>query len=335
MVLKISRKLIPICLVSKGITKQVYLLLRLWSESITLGLQADSQFLKRFETLAQLHANSLLRYYERLMPSLLNRRRMLRYRPDQVLYIDLVCDELGRLGTTLLLLQALKANPETLRAMHGCLVSFINTHNGCLLPVYDGQAIDLSIAMIAIMAVGDKVSTKLLVSECIDRFDIALQRNSIMPVDTDDLDDAMALFAGNEIQRSRFFKTTTLVPLLGTMAALLGDQESLDQLTAKIVPSLEGVTKERWFPQKALETLTSSDTYVNAVGISRALTDFRQTPSEEIEACLKLPSHAASPKDFAWHNTPWEVLMAISARLHRHPLPTWYLAKLARVQQAS
>ncbi|ADR62109.1 hypothetical protein HWD96_02480 [Pseudomonas putida] len=323
------------CNQKPGVLAGEYLLLRLWSESITLGLQADSQFLKRFETLAQLHANSLLRYYERLMPSLLNRRRMLRYRPDQVLYIDLVCDELGRLGTTLLLLQALKANPETLRAMHGCLVSFINTHNGCLLPVYDGQAIDLSIAMIAILAVGDKVSTKLLVNECIDRFDIALQRNSIMPVDTDDLDDAMALFAGNEIQRSRFFKTTTLVPLLGTMAALLGDHESLDQLTAKIVPKLEGVTKERWFPQKALETLTSSDAYVNAVGISRALTGFRQTPDEEIEASLKVPSHAASPEDFAWHNTPWEVLMAISARLHRHPLPTWYLAKLARVQQAS
>jgi hypothetical protein len=44
---------------------------------------------------------------------------------------------------------------------------------------------------------------------------------------------------------------------------------------------------------------------------------------------VKVPSQAASPEDFDWHNTPWEVLMAISARLHRHPMPTWYLAKLA------
>ncbi|MND49200.1 hypothetical protein D3C80_401390 [compost metagenome] len=268
------------------------------------------------------------------MPSLLNRRRMLRYRPDQVLYIDLVCDELGRLGTTLLLLQALKANPTTLRAMHGCLVSFINTHNGCLLPVYDGQTIDLSIAMAAIMAVGDTASTKLLVGECIDRFDTALHRDRIMPVDTDDLEDAMALFSGNETQRSRFFKTTTLVPLLGTMAALLGDQKALDQLTAEIVPRLEGVTKERWFPLTALQTLTGSDAYVNAIGVSRALTGFRHTPTDEVDASVKVPSHAASPEDFAWHNTAWEVLIAISARLHRHPLPTWYLAKIASAQQA-
>ena len=314
-----------------GVLAGEYLLLRLWSESITLGLNTDTQFLNRFETLAQLHANALLRYYERVMPSLLNRRRILRFRPDQVLYIDLICDELGRLGTTLLLLQALKADTAILSAMHGCLVSFINAHNGCLLPVYDGQAIDLSIAMTAIMAVGDTASTQLLVRECIDRFAIALQRNRIMPVDTDDLEDAMALFSGKETQRGRFFKTTTLVPLLGTMAALLGDQEALDKLTAEIVQNLEGVTKERWFPHKALQTLTGSDACVNAIGISRALAGFRKTPAHEVEASVTVPSHAASPADFAWHNTPWEVLIAISARLHRHPLPTWYVAKLAGV----
>lgn len=317
-----------------GVLAGEYLLLRLWSESITLGLQTDSQFLNRFETLAQLHADSLLRYYERVMPSLLNRRRVLRYRPDQVLYIDLVCDELGRLGTALLLLKALEADTETLLAMHGRLVSFFNAHNGCLLPVYDGQAIDLSIAMTAIMAVGDTASTQLLVRECIDRFAIALHSNRIMPVDTDDLEDALALFSGKETQRGKFFKTTTLVPLLGTMAALLGDQEALDQLNEEIVPNLKGVTNERWFPQTALQTLTGSDVYMNAIGISRALAGFQQTPANEVEASVKVPTHAASPADFAWHDTPWEVLIAISARLHRHPLPTWYVAKLAPVHPA-
>ncbi|ELS41771.1 hypothetical protein [Pseudomonas syringae] len=318
-----------------GVLAGEYLLLRLWGESITLGLQTDAHFLKRFETLAKLHADALQRYYERVMPSLLNRRNVLRYRPDHVLYMDLVCDELGRLGTALLLLLAMKADQAAVVALHGKLVSFINAHNGCLLPVYDGQAIDLSLAMAAIMAAGDVTSTQLIVRECIDRFETGLEQNRIMPVDTDDLEDAMALHYGKETQREEFFKTSTLVPLLGTMAALLRDQEGLDQLSTMIVPKLERVTKERWFPQKALQTLTSSGAYVNAIGVSRSVTDFRQTPAEEVEASLKVPSHAAVPEDFAWHNTPWEVLIAISARLHRHPLPTWYLAKLAGVQNAA
>lgn len=227
------------------------------------------------------------------------------------------------------MLKALGAEPATVVAMHSNLVSFINAHNGCLLPVYDGQAIDISLAMAAIMATGDITSTRLIVRECVDRFDTALEQNRIMPVDTDDLEDALALHYGKEIQRERFFQTTTLVPLLGTMAALLGDQEALDQLSTEIVPKLERVTMERWFPQQALQTLTSSGAYVNAVGVSRSLTGFRRTPTEEGEASLKAPSHAATPEDFHWHNSPWEVLMALSARLH-----TWYLAKLAGVKQA-
>lgn len=86
--------------------------------------------------------------------------------------------------------------------------------------------------------------------------------------------------------------------------------------------------------QQALQTLTSSGAYVNAVGVSRSLTGFRQTPAEEVEASLKAPIHSAAPQDFHWYNTPWEVLMALSARLHRHPLPTWYLTKLAGLKEA-
>ncbi|MCU1733858.1 MULTISPECIES: hypothetical protein [unclassified Pseudomonas] len=318
-----------------GVLAGEYLLLRLWGESITQGLQDDAQFLKRFETLAQLHSDALGRYYDRVMPSLLNRRNVLRYRPDQVLYIDLICDELGRLGTALLLLLVTKSDQAKVSAMHRNLVSFINVHNGCLSPVYDGQTIDISLAMAAIMAMGDITSTQLMVRECIDRFEAALEQNRIMPVDTDDLEDAMALHYGKETRREGFFQTTTFVPMLGTMAALLGDQEALDQLSDGIVPKLERVTLERWFPQQALQTLTNSGAYVNAVGVSRSVPSFRQTPAEEVKASLKILSHAAAPEDFVWHNTSWEVLMALSARLHRHPLPTWYLAKLAGVQQTA
>jgi hypothetical protein len=248
--------------------------------------------------------------------------------------MELICDELGRLGTMLLLFLALKVDRTRVVAIHSCLVSLINEHNGCFLPVYDGQAIDLSLAMGAILATGDTTSVRFMLQECIDRFDTALRQKRIMPVDTDDLEDAMALYYGKDTDRARFFQTTTLVPMLGTMAAVLGDQECLNQLSEEVVPRLKGVTKERWFPQKALETLICSDTYVNSVGISRSLSGFQQSPAEEMEVSLKVPKQAASPEDFAWHGTPWEVLIAISARLHRHPVPTWYLAKLAGVQKS-
>ena len=90
---------------------------------------------------------------------------MLRYRPDNVLYIDLVCDELGRLGTALLLLRAVGAEQSNRVALHNQLITFLNLHKGCLLPVYDGQAIDLSIALTALLAEGDITNAKAIVSE--------------------------------------------------------------------------------------------------------------------------------------------------------------------------
>lgn len=313
-----------------GILAGEYLMLRLWSEAIGQGVHHNAQFLKRFRTLAELHSNALHRYYERVMPSLLIRRSVLGYRPDHVLYVDLICDEVGRLGTALLLLQALEADQTIRGDIHTMLISLINTHNGCLLPVYDGQAIDLSIAMAALLAEGDIASTQGMVRECTDRFEVALRQNYAMPVDTDDIEDALTLHNGKEAQKRRFFKTTTLVPVLGTVAALVGDKDALDLLSTRIVPMLKGVTMERWFPQIGLQTLTGSDSFVNAVGVSRAISEFRKTPGQEIEASVKLPSHSASPEDFEWHNTPWEVLIAISARMHRHPLPTWYFSNCVR-----
>lgn len=170
---------------------------------------------------------------------------MLRYRPDNVLYIDLVCDELGRLGTALLLLRAVGAEQSNRVALHNQLITFLNLHKGCLLPVYDGQAIDLSIALTALLAEGDITNAKAIVSECVDRFETALRNDLAMPVDTDDIEDALALRNRKDTQKSRFFKTTTLVPMLGTVAGILNDQDLLTRLSTNVVPLLKGVTMER------------------------------------------------------------------------------------------
>ncbi|GLO56911.1 MULTISPECIES: hypothetical protein [Pseudomonas] len=315
-----------------GVLAGEYLLLRLWSEAITLDVQQDKQFLKRFETLARLHLSALNRYYDRIFPSLLNLRRVLRYRPDHVLYMDLACEELGRLGTASLLAQAINAGESERALLHAQLISFISVHQGCRMPVYDGQAIDMSLAMAALFAKGDTANIRAVLGECVDRFSAALRERHFMPVDTDDLEDAMALHNGKEGHHGRFFKTTTWIPLLGTVAAMLDDQKSLHKLSTRIVPQLKGVTMERWYPSIGLQTLTGSRTALNTVGVSRAISEFRNTPEEEVSASLHLPPHSAAPNEFEWHNTPWDVLIAISARIHRHPLPTWYLQKCTASQ---
>ena len=132
-----------------------------------------------------------------------------------------------------------------------------------------------------------------------------------------------------------FFETSTLVPALATIAAFLGDEETLQHLRDHIQPLLEGVTLERWFPEVSLETLTGSFRRVQEVGVSRAVAGVRATAMEEKEASLKPFEGAAKPADFKWHGTPWAILVVLSARIHRHPVPTWFLAEYARPVLAS
>ena len=93
-----------------------------------------------------------------------------------------------------------------------------------------------------------------------------------------------------------------------------------------LAPQLEGVTLERWYPTNEIESFTGSKRNLTQISVSRVLDGFLQDAGTEVQASLRIPANAGEPTDLKWYGKPWEVLTALSARLHRHPLPTWYLA---------
>lgn len=153
----------------------------------------------------------------------------------------------------------------------------------------------------------------------------ALRTESYLPVDTDSLEDAIALDS-NKAESRDFFQTSTLVPALATVTSLLGDEEALQALRDKILPLMKGVTLERWFPTVRLETLSGSSQGIYSVGISKALSGLRPSAREEGEASIKIFDGAAASSDFRWYGN-WQILIALSARLYRHPLPTWFISE--------
>lgn len=103
----------------------------------------------------------------------------------------------------------------------------------------------------------------------------------------------------------------------------------------EILPLMKGVTLERWLPAASLETLSGTREIIQNIGVSKAISDIKLTAREEAEASLKQMSGAAAPSDFKWHETPWQVLIALPARLHRHPLPTWFINEYAQKNPVS
>jgi hypothetical protein len=318
-----------------GVVAGEYLLLRMWSEAVRSGLTGDKAFLVRMETTLALYVRALMTYFDKIGPQLHNKRAVFAYRPERVLYSELIFDELGRLATLLLLLQQSPEQEAVRTEVHKQLLHLVNEHTGCRLPVYDGQAIDLTLVLAALMGESDWDNAQRLLSNTTSRLHLALTDNRYLPVDTDLLEDAIALNVAGSVEPRDFFETSTLIPALATLAALLGDEATLAHLREEVLPLAAGVTLERWFPESSLETLTGSRRHVQDVGVSRALAGVRATAAEEAEASVRPFKGAAAPEDFKWHRTPWRMLMALSARIHRHPVPTWFLAEYARPAPAS
>lgn len=313
-----------------GVVAGEYLVLRMWAEGVKTGFYSDDAFTERLEATMNLHVMALLEYCNKVMPYLMSRRAILSHRPERLGYSELVFEELGRLATLLMLLQRVPEQDEIRREIHRQLLCVVTEHAGCRLPVYDGQSIDLTLVLAALMGESDWDNAQRIVSEVTSRLYHALRTDRYLPVDTDLLEDAVALNVTGKAEPRNFFETSSLIPMLATVAALLRDEETLKHLRDDVQPLLGKVTLERWFPGIWLETLTGSRRSVQEVGVSRAIVGVRCSPSEEVGASLKPFKGAADPKDFKWHGTPWMVLAALSARIHRHPVPTWFVAEYAR-----
>jgi hypothetical protein len=312
-----------------GVLAGEYLLLRLWSEAVRSGLERDEAFGERLSAAMLLYLNSLLAYFQRVGPQLASERALLRYRPHRILYAELLFEEMGRLAQFLLLLQRAKDQASMRQHAKEMLIALINEHTGFQLPVFDGQGIDITLVVMALMGESDFENARTMVAMVIDRFILALQSDRDLPVDTDLREDAFSHSVADGSHPREFFETSSLIPALGLLAAALGDEDSLKRLREEAQPLLEGITLERWYPAVELETLTGARGSVASVGVSRALSGFRDTAADEVAAAMNVPGGAASPSDFKWHGTPWKVFPVLSSRMWRHPVPTWFVHEYA------
>ncbi len=302
-----------------------YLALRLWAKAVDLGLTEDEEFLKRLAATLGVHLQGLCDYFEKVLPVLKNQRALVRHRPNPVFYAQLVFEELGRLATLLLLIQHDPAGQELRKVVMNKLIEVINANSISVRPLLDGQGIDLSLVFSALIGEGAVDAARNLLKGVSIQLRNALVRNERLPVDTDLMEDAIAVHFSGEAEGRDFFETSTLIPMLATVAAVLNDDEALSFLRG-LAPQLERVTLERWYPTNEIERFTGAKRNLTQISASRVLESFQQDAAAEVQASLRIPANAGEPADLKWYGKPWEVLTALSARLHRHPLPTWYLA---------
>lgn len=310
-----------------------HLLLSLWSSAQRCGHHEHSGFVVRHDQVLKLYMGLLFEYYEKVLPQLLNVRVIRRYRPERMPYMSLVFDEMGRLATLLLVLAALR-NDEVLKVGKG-LASLFEVHTGCLLPYFDGQSIDLSVALAAFMSIGATQPTTTITEGASGRLRKALELDKWLPIDSDSYEDALTVELKEGATSREFFQVTTLVPMLATVSAVIADERVLDFLREQVLPQLRDVTLERWFPKATIETSWGTTTAGSYSGVSRAVESLGANCAAESGNAIALPSGASPPEALEVVRCGRSWLLAMSARHYRHPLPPWYFTECLGVVKSA
>ncbi|MBI3776761.1 MAG: hypothetical protein HY273_14665 [Gammaproteobacteria bacterium] len=311
-----------------------YLLLSLWSSAQRCRFYEQKGFIDRHDLVLRLYTQLLLEYYDKVLPQLLHARALRRYRPTRMQYLGLVFDEMGRVATLLLLLASQEVEVTLRVAVGKKLANFFDVHEGCLLPYFDGQSIDLSLALAAFMSIGATQPTTAIIEGASMRLRIALDLDKYLPIDSDSLDDALSVELKESEPPREFFELTTLVPMLATVSAAVGEQRLLDFLREQVLPKLRDTNLERWFPMATLEISWGASAGGVYAGVSRSVESLGATCADETAASINLPPEVSTPEAFevVRSGRPW--LLAMSARHFRHPLPTWYFSKCIATSKA-
>lgn len=301
------------------------LLLSAWASSQRSGHQGRPDFLARHDQLADIYATLLVEYFDKVGQALFHPRAMHRYRPMRLLFLNQLEDEIGRLACLALLL--LEAESPAAANVVDNLARLIETHHGALLPYFDGQSIDISLALAAFLRAGAIQPATATTTACIGKLDWALQLGRFLPIDSDSFDEGLASELGEVDDPRKYFQISSLIPMLSTVAAELGLSEALVRISSSLVPRMTGVTLERWFPSVRLETSWGSPVAKGEIGLSRAVAIY-DSCEREMAAAIDVPHGAARWEEFETCRAGRAWLLAMSARLFRHPLPPWYYRRL-------
>lgn len=305
-----------------------YLLLKMWAEAIAAGLVADAEFLARFEGFKERLWLAMGRYSDKIWPQLRDPHAVMSYAGHEVLYNRLVLEEAGRFGLLLLIPPHSPESQGSRAEVRARLVSLLNAHPGARLPALDGQAIDLSLALAGLMCEGDFETVDALVTDVAHRMVLAVRAGHLMPVSTDLVEDAIAL-REKELEPGAVCRTSSLVPMLAALAAFVGNEGALRVLRETLHPLMPQVTLERWFPKVDIDQIAARRPE-GFPGVSRALRGLAANCAAEAVAAIDRPANAAAPSDINCVAQSQEVVLAISARVFRHPLPTLYLERFRR-----
>ncbi|NHF68431.1 hypothetical protein [Xanthomonas hortorum] len=295
----------------------------------------------------QIHNRICEAYFNKLRPYFLVRDGLSGMARENALVTDKVFEQIGVLAEIgLVQLQSEEMNVDSkddedaatnATMVADVLAALIKNNPSSGSPRYDGNAIELSLAFMLLLATRRREAAKQWLEELANRVSFAFSTSKHFPVATDSFDDLVALEVGNltEEQVEKLKDLSTLAPTLMYWSVVFGHDQVYQSLQAAQDRAFKGVCLQAWYADENTEALLYRQAAQYESGTTEAPIKFPADIGELIAVeKQKMESGTMVHMDaFSSVKRGMWVLVAVACRHYRMPFPSqlWIPFLVARL----
>lgn len=288
--------------------------LAIWSHLCVHGLHENEAARRVFHQLLGHHLTMAEHYHAKLNRYYRTQSAFASVYGDHTLVVDRVFEELGRLGllSTLYYLMGpgLPSFMERTQTLGSTIENLIGTHTISCSPCFDRQTVDITLAVMGLLAGGRREIAEKWVHSLVDRLGFAKRLEIFAPISSDSFEDLVDLRNG-ALDPSDAYAISTLIPVLGLLCGILKLETTYDLLVNHVAPLFQGVTYNAWSPDAEYEAVLQDGFALRSSGSSEAFLVMPAAP-EQLEALLVEPTDLPPIDSFQFvkYDVLWMGLMA-------------------------
>ena len=278
-------------------------LLWTWDAIRLRGLTENPDIVSAYVRVVGIYLNTTVEYVNKVQSHLYTKDALARYQPESALLTERVFEEIGIIATIGLAHLMWGATcgddkrQEDAEALASTLAAFLTTHRASGSPCYDGQSIDIALALMVLFLTKHAEAAKTWLRELSGRLTFGFQSGRWFPISTDSFDDLVELqIDRNDVDMTKLKETSWMVPILAQWMATLEIEDAYANLVGLRLDALKDTTFQLWYPDdKTDDHLYRGSAHFES-GIAEAPIDLPPT-AQEMRAMMKKTRDESPVKD--------------------------------------
>ncbi len=229
-------------------------LLWAWDAMRRRDFTQNRNMIRGYTRIIAIYLSTTTEYFNRVQAHLHTQDAFARYYRESALLTGRVFEEIGLLATiglTHYLWGKATENEEHVtgaEVVAKSLAAFLQSHQVSGSPCYDGQSIDVALALTFLFLTEQTDAIKAWLRELTGRLTFGFQKGQWFPISTDSFDDLVDLELGNA-DLAKLTATSWMVPLVGEWMAVLEDDEGYSWLVT-LNEVLNETSFQVWYPDE-------------------------------------------------------------------------------------